>query len=139
MVKKVKKKKSKQDKKRISTQERVQEEMAFNKRAKDLASLVNLEKKVMFVDCALAIACNLRVNYGYGKKRLVDFLDKYLDVTLDWRSGRHYNREMMIETLQQELGFDFESYMVEQMKNHVDKLMAWELEEKEGDDNGKTT
>ena len=113
--------------------------MAFNKRAKDLASLVNLEKKVMFVDCALAIACNLRVNYGYGKKRLVDFLDKYLDVTLDWRSGRYYDREMMLETLQQELGFDFESYMVEQMKNHVDKLMAWELEEKEGDDNGKTT
>ena len=113
--------------------------MAFNKRAKDLASLVNLEKKVMFVDCALAIACNLRVNYGYGKKRLVDFLDKYLDVTLDWRSGRYYDREMMLETLQQELGFDFESYMVEQMKNHVDKLMAWELEEKEGDGNGKTT
>lgn len=139
MVKKIKKKKSKQDKKRISAQERIQEEMAFNKRAKDLASLVNLEKKVMFVDCALAIACNLRVNYGYGKKRLVDFLDKYLDVTLDWRSGRHYNREMMIETLQQELGFDFESYMVEQMKKHVDQLMAWELEEKEGDDNGKTT
>ena len=54
MVKKIKKKKSKQDKKRISTQERIQEEMAFNKRAKDLASLVNLEKKVMFVDCALA-------------------------------------------------------------------------------------
>jgi len=139
MVKKVKKKKSKQEKRRISAQERVQEEMPFNKRAKDLASLVNLEKKVMFVDCALAIACNLRVNYGYGKKRLVDFLDKYLDVTLDWRSGRYYNREMMLETLQQELGFDFESYMVEQMKNHVDQLMAWELEEKEGDDNGKTT
>lgn len=139
MVKKIKKKKSKQDKKRISTQERIQEEMAFNKRAKDLASLVNLEKKVMFVDCALAIACNLRVNYGYGKKRLVDFLDNYLDVTLDWRSGRHYDREMMLETLQQELGFDFETYMVEQMKNHVDKLMAWELEEKEGDGNGKTT
>ena len=54
-------------------------------------------------------------------------------------SGRYYDREMMLETLQQELGFDFESYMVEQMKNHVDKLMAWELEEKEGDDNGKTT
>lgn len=139
MVRKVKKKKSKQEKRRISAQERIQEEMAFNKRAKDLASLVNLEKKVMFVDCALAIACNLRVNYGYGKKRLVDFLDKYLDVTLDWRSGRYYDREMMLETLQQELGFDFESYMVEQMKNHVDKLMAWELEEKEGDDNGKTT
>ena len=139
MVKKVKKKKTKQEKRRISAQERIQEEMAFNKRAKDLASLVNLEKKVMFVDCALAIACNLRVNYGYGKKRLVDFLDKYLDVTLDWRSGRYYDREMMLETLQQELGFDFESYMVEQMKNHVDKLMAWELEEKEGDGNGKTT
>ena len=138
MVKKIKKKKSKQDKKRISTQERIQE-IAFNKRAKDLASLVNLEKKVMFVDCALAIACNLRVNYGYGKKRLIDFLDRYLDVTLDWRSGRYYDREMMLETLQQELGFDFESYMVEQMKNHVDKLMAWELEEKEGDGNGKTT
>lgn len=139
MVKKVKKKKSKQEKRRISAQERIQEEMAFNKRAKGLASLVNLEKKVMFVDCALAIACNLRVNYGYGKKRLVDFLDKYLDVTLDWRSGRYYDREMMLETLQQELGFDFETYMVEQMKNHVDKLMAWELEEKEGDGNGKTT
>lgn len=139
MVKKIKKKKSKQEKRRISAQERVQEEMAFNKRAKDLASLVNLEKKVMFVDCALAIACNLRVNYGYGKKRLVDFLDRYLDVTLDWRSGRYYDREMMLETLQQELGFDFESYMVEQMKNHVDKLMAWELEEKEGDGNGTTT
>lgn len=139
MVKKIKKKKSKQDKKRISAQERIQEEMAFNKRAKDLASLVNSEKRVMFVDCALAIACNLRVNYGYGKKRLIDFLDKYLDVILDWRSGRHYNREMMLETLQTELGFDFESYMVEQMKNHVDKLMAWELEEKEGEDNGTTT
>ena len=137
MVKKIKKKKSKQDKKRISTQERIQEEMAFNKRAE--ASLVNLEKKVVFVDCALAIACNLRVNYGYGKKRLVDFLDKYLDVTLDWRSGRYYDREMMLETLQTELGFDFESYMVEQMKNHVDKLMAWELEEKEGEGNGTTT
>jgi hypothetical protein len=112
--------------------------MAFNKRAKDLASLVNLEKKVMFVDCALAIACNLRVNYGYGKKRLIDFLDKYLDVTLDWRSGRYYDREMMLETLQTELGFDFETYMVEQMKNHVDKLMAWELEEKEGEDNERT-
>lgn len=60
MVKKIKKKKSKQDKKRISAQERIQEEMAFNKRAKDLASLVNLEKKVMFVDCALAIAWTLR-------------------------------------------------------------------------------
>lgn len=139
MVKKIKKKKSKQEKRRISAQERIQEEMAFNKRAKDLASLVNLEKKVMFVDCALAIACNLRVNYGYGKKRLVDFLDRYLDVTLDWRSGRYYDREMMLETLQQELGFDFETYMVEQMKNHVDKLMAWELEEKEGDGNGTTT
>lgn len=139
MVKKVKKKKSKQEKRRISAQERVQEEMAFNKRAKDLASLVNLEKKVMFVDCALAIACNLRVNYGYGKKRLIDFLDRYLDVTLDWRSGRYYDREMMLETLQKELGFDFESYMVEQMKNHVDKLMTWELEEKEGDGNGSTT
>ena len=138
MVKKIKKKKSKQDKKRINTQERIQEEMAFNKRAKDLASLVNLEKKVMFVDCALAIACNLRVNYGYGKKRLIDFLDRYLDVTLDWRSGRHYNREMMLETLQTELGFDFETYMVEQMKNHVDKLMAWELEEKEGEGNERT-
>ena len=138
MVKKIKKKKSKQDRKRISTQERIQEEMAFNKRVKDLASLVNLEKKVMFVDCALAIACNLRVNSGYGKKRLIDFLDKYLDVTLDWRSGRHYNREMMLETSQTELGFDFESYMVQQMKNHVDKLMAWELEEKEGEDNERT-
>lgn len=138
MVKKIKKKKSKQDKKRISTQERIQEEMAFNKRAKDLASLVNLEKKVMFVDCALAIAWPLRQDH-FGKKRLIDFLDKYLDVTLDWRSGRYYDREMMLETLQQELGFDFESYMVEQMKNHVDKLMAWELEEKEGDGNGKTT
>ena len=70
---------------------------------------------------------------------MIDFLDRYLDVTLDWRSGRYYDREMMLETLQTELGFDFESYMVEQMKNHVDKLMAWELEEKEGDDNGKTT
>ena len=45
----------------------------------------------------------------------------------------------MLETLQQELGFDFETYMAEQMKNHVDKLMAWELEEKAGDGNGKTT
>lgn len=139
MVKKIKKKKSKQDKKRISAQERIQEEMAFNKRAKDLASLVNLEKKVMFVDCALAIAWTLRQDHHFGKKRLIDFLDRYLDVTLDWRSGRYYDREMMLETLQQELGFDFETYMVEQMKNHVDKLMAWELEEKEGDDNGKTT
>lgn len=68
MVKKIKKKKSKQDKKRIRTQERVQEEMAFNKRAKDLASFVNLEKKVMFVDCALAIAWTLRQDHHLVRK-----------------------------------------------------------------------
>lgn len=68
MVKKIKKKKSKQDRKRIRTQERVQEEMAFNKRAKDLASFVNLEKKVMFVDCALAIAWTLRQDHHLVRK-----------------------------------------------------------------------
>lgn len=71
---------------------------------------------------------DFKARSSFGKKRLIDFLDRYLDVILDWRSGRYYDREMMLETLQQELGFDFESYMVEQMNNHVEQLEKWEQE-----------
>lgn len=128
MVRKIKKKKTKQERKQEERNELMHLEMTRLRRERELHEFVNLERKIMYIDCALSLAWTLRNECNFGKKRLVDFLDKYLDTTLDWRSGRYFDKQMMLETLKEEIDFDFEEYIVEQMKKHVEKLEQWEKE-----------
>ena len=92
---------------KMNKQQRVRREMERHK----MANYIAKERQDVFIQSILILMYTLRNDYSFGQKRVMDFISKFLDNMTDFKLGKYYTREMLIETLETELSLNVEQFI----------------------------
>ena len=91
----------------MNKQQRIRREMERHK----MANYIAKERQDVFIQSILILMYTLRNDYSFGQKRVMNFISKFLDNMTDFKLGKYYTREMLIETLETELSLNVEEFI----------------------------
>lgn len=102
----------------MNKQQRVRFEMEKLKMANYIAS----ERQDIFIQCILIMMYTLRNDYSFGQKRVIEFIEKFLNNMTDFKLGAYYTRPMLIETLETELKLNIDQFIRNEVAKTYDRF-----------------
>lgn len=91
----------------MNKQQRIRREMERHR----MANYIVQERQDVFIQSILIIMYTLRNDYKFGQKRTMEFIEKFLTNMTDFKLGKYFTREMLIETLENELNLNMDQFI----------------------------
>lgn len=101
-----------------------QQRISFEIEKRKMANYIAKERRDVFIQSILILMYTLRNDYSFGQKRVMDFISKFLDNMTDFKLGKYYTREMLIETLETELSLNVEQFIKSEVAKTYERFQA---------------
>lgn len=102
----------------MDKQQRIRREMAQMK----MQGYIIKERQTVFIESILILMYCLRNDYNFGQKRVMEFISKFLDNMTDFKLGKYYSKEMLIETLEKELKLNIDEFIKNEVAKTYDRF-----------------